>query len=72
MLASSLPIPASSSLSPAAVLAAPLLAVVEARAALGAAEERRNPLEVVGEVPEAVQMVPEVELRMEFLQIRLI
>lgn len=72
MLASSLPIPASSSSSPAAVLAAPLLAVVEARAALGAAEERRNPLEVVGEVPEAVQREPEVEQWMDSLWTRLI
>lgn len=61
MLASSLPIPASSSSSLAAALAAPLLAVVEARDALGAAEERRNPLEVAGEVREVVQKVPEVE-----------
>ena len=72
MLASSLPIPASSSSSPAAVLAAPLLAVVEARAALGAAEERRNPLEAAGVVQEVVQKVPGVEQRMESLRTRLI
>ena len=54
------------------MLAAPLLAVVEARAALGAAEERRNPLEEAGVVQEVVQKVPGVEQRMESLRTRLI